>query len=109
MEDRKKRISELHESKNTRGLYTIGVNAQNESVKVPLGNILDEYDKGKVAAQNASHNTDAALEAARKAAENTQEANRAAVSASKSAREAQEMSTNAADVSKKGFRYGYNG
>ena len=40
MEDQKKRISELPESKDTDGLYTIGVNKMNESVKVPLGKIV---------------------------------------------------------------------
>lgn len=41
MADQKKRISELPEESSTNGLYTIGVNSQNESVKVPLGNILN--------------------------------------------------------------------
>lgn len=41
MADKTKRISELPSSgANTAGLYTIGVNASNESVKVPLGDIL---------------------------------------------------------------------
>lgn len=41
MADQKKRVSELPESSSTKGLYTLGVNASNESVKVPLGEILD--------------------------------------------------------------------
>lgn len=41
MADKTIRISELPSSgSNTVGLYTIGVNASNESVKVPLGDIL---------------------------------------------------------------------
>lgn len=41
MADKTIRISELPSSgSNTAGLYTIGVNASNESVKVPLGDIL---------------------------------------------------------------------
>ena len=40
MADQKKRISELPESMETDGLYTLGVNKMNESVKVPLGKIV---------------------------------------------------------------------
>lgn len=41
MADKTTRISDLPSSgSNTAGLYTIGVNASNESVKVPLGDIL---------------------------------------------------------------------
>ncbi|MBO5665564.1 MAG: hypothetical protein J6S03_05155 [Bacteroidaceae bacterium] len=36
----KKRITELPESNETEGLYTLGVNKMNESVKVPLGKML---------------------------------------------------------------------
>ena len=41
MADQKKRISELPESTSTKGLITLGVNEQNESVKIPLGAILE--------------------------------------------------------------------
>lgn len=53
MADQKKRISELPESQSTQGLYTIGVNSQNESVKVPLGDILAGYDQGAIDAAQA--------------------------------------------------------
>ena len=36
----KKRITELPESNETEGLYTLGANKMNESVKVPLGKML---------------------------------------------------------------------
>ena len=39
-EIQKKRVSELPESTDTEGLYTLGVNKMNESVKVPLGQIV---------------------------------------------------------------------
>lgn len=58
MSDQKKRISELPESTSTEGLITIGVNAQNESVKIPIGNILKGYDSAKADAAKAK--TDAA-------------------------------------------------
>lgn len=41
MADKKIRISELPESSSTGGLFTLGVNSQNGSVKVPLGSIVD--------------------------------------------------------------------
>ena len=39
-EIQKKRVSELPESTDTEGLYTLGVNKMNESGKVPLGKIV---------------------------------------------------------------------
>ena len=42
MADQKKRISELPLVGSTKGLMTLGVNAQNESVKVPLGDLIAE-------------------------------------------------------------------
>lgn len=80
MADQKKRISELPSVGSTDGLLTLGVNAQNESVKVPLGDLLKEYnaaitksDQAKTAAEQARTDagkakTDAA--AAKTAAEN---------------------------------------
>ena len=53
MADQKKRISELPESTSTSGLYTIGVNSANESVKVPFGDILEDYDEGRQEAAEA--------------------------------------------------------
>ena len=41
MADKKIKISELPESSSTGGLFTLGVNSQNGSVKVPLGSIVD--------------------------------------------------------------------
>jgi len=44
MADQKKRISELPLVSSTDGLYTLGVNSSNESVKVPLGDLLSQYN-----------------------------------------------------------------
>ena len=75
MADQKKRISELPSSgTTTNGLYTIGVNASNESVKVPLGEILAGYDQG---AQDAADALEAATTAASNAANALTVANRA--------------------------------
>lgn len=54
MADEKKRISELPEASSTAGLYTIGVDNKNESVKVPLGNILARYDQSAQKAEQAA-------------------------------------------------------
>lgn len=91
MTDQKKRISELPESQSTEGLYTIGVNSQNESVKVPLGQLLAPISQ---AAQNAA----AALEAAQSAQQTAQGANRTAQAASQAAQEAGQAAQNAAET-----------
>lgn len=41
MADLRKRITELPTSTSTAGLYTLGVNAQNEGVKIPIGDLLN--------------------------------------------------------------------
>lgn len=65
MADQKKRISELPSSgTTTEGLYTIGVNAQNESVKVPLGQILGGYDTAAADAAAALNKATQAVNAA---------------------------------------------
>lgn len=58
MADQKKRISELPSVGSTDGLLTLGVNAQNESVKVPLGDLLKQYNEAITTSKKAS--TDAA-------------------------------------------------
>ena len=93
MADQKKRISELPESTQTKGLYTIGVNAQNESVKVPLGNILEGYDEGKRTAQKAATDTASAQSTATKALQTANEAKTAVQGAIDTANGAKEEST----------------
>ena len=41
MADLRKRITELPTSSSTTGLFTLGVNAQNEGVKIPIGDLLN--------------------------------------------------------------------
>lgn len=48
-EDRRKRVSELPLSESTEGLYTLGVDNANESVKVPLGSLLQTAQSGSTA------------------------------------------------------------
>jgi len=91
MADQKKRISELPESQSTQGLYTIGVNSQNESVKVPLGSILAGYDQ---AAQDAAQAKQTANDAQQAAASATQTAN----NASQAASQAQEAAASAEET-----------
>lgn len=45
MAEQKKRLSDLPTSTTTSGLYTLGVNAQNEGVKIPIGNLLDDVNE----------------------------------------------------------------
>lgn len=93
MADQKKRISELPESSSTTGLYTLGVNAQNESVKVPLGTILDGI------VPKATQAVTAANEA--KTTANT--ANATANTAKAQAEEAMSSATTANDIAEDAF------
>lgn len=65
MADQKKRISELPESTSTKGLFTLGVNEQNESVKIPLGTILEgitpQVSQAVTAAQKAGELANSAI------------------------------------------------
>ena len=89
MADQKKRISELPESTTTKGLYTIGVNASNESVKVPLGDILDgitpDVTKAVTAANEAKTEAANATSAASSASAAASEAQSAANAATETA------------------------
>ena len=67
MVDQKKRISELPLVGSTDGLMTLGVNAQNESVKVPLGDLLKSYNNAVTEAADAKSKATAAQSAATEA------------------------------------------
>ena len=99
MADQKKRISELPESSSTTGLYTLGVNAKNESVKVPLGTILSGIvpqaqqavttaNAAKTAADEAKTKAQTALNTANQAASAASSANTAAGEAKSAAQTA---------------------
>ena len=91
MADQKKRISELPLVGSTDGLMTLGVNAQNESVKVPLGDLLKSYNN---AVTEASQAKTAATEAKTTAGQ----AKTAAESAASAAEAAQTAAENAEDA-----------
>lgn len=71
MADQKKRISELPESTSTKGLITLGVNEQNESVKIPLGAILEgitpQVNQAVIAANEAKELANSATSVANNA------------------------------------------
>ena len=107
MADQKIRISELPESTSTQGLMTIGVNSQNESVKVPLGSILSEYDAGTAAAKKAAQDAAEAKEMAGSAQQtadsalnNSQSAKEQAAQAEGIADGAEETANNALTLAK---------
>lgn len=97
MADQKKRISELPESQSTQGLYTIGVNSQNESVKVPLGSILAGYDQAAQDAAQAKQTATAAQQAAASATQTANSASQAASEAQQAAASAEETAGDADD------------
>lgn len=115
MADTKKRITELPESSSTTGLYTIGVNSANESVKVPLGDILEKYkadstkvDKAvsdaataKADASTAKTNAATALTTANTANDTANNAASAAVSAEESASAANQTANSALNTAEK--------
>ena len=57
MADTKKRITELPTSTTTTGLYTLGVDSQNEGVKIPIGNLIGDLS---TSIQNAQGTADKA-------------------------------------------------
>lgn len=105
MADQKKRISELPESQSTQGLYTIGVNSQNESVKVPLGTILARYDQAtqdaaqaKTMAQSAQQVAASASSKADNASSKADLAKTTADNAASTAEEAKRMAQEANEI-----------
>ena len=85
----RKKISELPECTSFKGLWTIGVNALNKSVKVSLEYIQSVVEGMKAATKDATDATDAAsksaqsaINAAQKAQEATTAANTATTNAS---------------------------
>ncbi|MCM1217652.1 MAG: hypothetical protein NC548_24435 [Lachnospiraceae bacterium] len=128
MADNRKRLSELPSSSQTSGLYTLGVDAQNEGVKIPIGDLLDGLTQptqnalstaqaanktageAKTLAQNASDKATTALGAASNASENAGTAMRDATSAINAAAAAQKTADDAlstaqaADVTASGTR-----
>lgn len=104
MADQKKRISELPLVGSTDGLMTLGVNAQNESVKVPLGDLLQQYNNAVTEAADAKAKATAAQAAAtsaqtaaNNAATAAQEAKSAATAAQSAAESASETANEAKD------------
>lgn len=72
MADNRKRLSELPSSTNTDGLYTLGVDAQDEGVKIPLGDIVNSVRKPATDAQTAAANAVKAANEAKAQASNAQ-------------------------------------
>lgn len=85
MADNRKRLSELPSSTNTDGLYTLGVNAQNEGVKIPLGDIINSVKKPATDAQTAANNAVKTATEAKTAAQNAQTTANAAKSTAEAA------------------------
>ena len=53
MADKKIRLSELPLAKSTDGLITLGVSNENESVKIPFGDLLKQYNNAITEARDA--------------------------------------------------------
>lgn len=86
MADIRKRITELPTSTSTTGLYTLGVNAQNEGVKIPIGDLL----------AGLAEPTQNALSTARAANTTANEAKSIALQAQSTANTAKSTADNAA-------------
>ena len=102
MADQKKRISELPLVGSTDGLMTLGVNAQNESVKVPLGDLLKSYNNAvseasaaKTAAETAKTTAGQAKTAAENAATEASAAKTAAENAEAAVDEIKDIASEA--------------
>lgn len=103
MSDKKQRISELPESQSTTGLYTIGVNSQNESVKVPLGSMLAKYDQSSQDAAVAKVDAEQAMSDAMAAVGAANEAKTEAENATDTANEAIGIAKNTSTKRFQGF------
>lgn len=115
MADLRKRVTELPSSSSTAGLYTLGVNEQNEGVKIPIGDLLSGLttptqtavqtaneaktiaNQAKTLAQNASANATSAGTQANAAAQTASEAKTAAEAAASSADTAVDVANLAID------------
>jgi len=118
MADQRKRLSELPSCSDTTGLYTLGVNAQNEGVKIPIGEIIDSVKKpasdaqtaaneavrtanaAKSMASNAQSNANIANTTANEAKNTADAAKTAAESAARTASDAQTAANDAKDIAK---------
>lgn len=113
MADQKKRISELPESSSTTGLYTLGVNSQNESVKVPLGTILEgitpKVNQAVTAANEAKTAANTAKTTANEAKTAAGEANTTASSALADAKTAVSSSEEAVNIASEGGTVRFDG
>lgn len=92
MADNRKRLSELPSSTNIDGLYTLGVDAQNEGVKIPLGEIINSVKQPATNAQTAANN---AVKTANEAKTMAQTAQTTANTAKTTADEAKAQAANA--------------
>lgn len=92
MADNRKRLSELPSSTNIDGLYTLGVDAQNEGVKIPLGEIINSVKQPANNAQTAANN---AVKTANEAKTMAQTAQTTANTAKTTADEAKSQAANA--------------
>lgn len=98
MADQKKRISELPLVGSTKGLLTLGVNQQNESVKVPLGDLLEEYNEAITKSEQAITKATAAQTAASSAQSAANNAAASASEAKNAANSANETANDALDA-----------
>lgn len=109
MADQRKRLSELPSSSNTDGLYTLGVDVNNEGVKIPIGDLLDDAkapgaaavataNEAKTTANQASVKADNAQTRANTAVLNAQQATLAAQAAANQASLANTTANTAKDT-----------
>lgn len=82
MADKKIRLSDLPLAKSTDGLITLGVSRENESVKIPFGDLLKQYNNAITEARDALNKANEAKELSATANETSQGANKIAQNAS---------------------------
>ena len=100
MADQRKRLSELPTSKDTKGLYTLGVNDQNEGVKIPIGELLDSVKTPAANAEKAATEAKTAANAATTAANDAKKEAQTATSTANAAKTAAETATQTANEAK---------
>lgn len=85
-------------STSTEGLYTLGVDAQNEGVKIPLGDLFEGVKKPATDAQTAANNAVTTANAAKTMAANAQGNANTAIETANAAKSAADEAKSAADT-----------
>ena len=96
--EERKRLSELPVAKDLTGLETLGVDKNNEGVRIPIGNILSNLETATEAVEQATQAAQQAKEAAQEAKKSLDEAKQASADITEATKAATEAKQAAVDA-----------